>query len=94
MSKLTKIAQTSPIAIEVEAGKKYSWCSCGLSTKQPFCDGAHKAFKNSDGSSIMKSISFVAEKNETLYFCGCKQSSHPVLCDGSHSKLILQNEQE
>ena len=94
MSKLPKIAQTSPIAVEVEAEKKYSWCSCGLSAKQPFCDGAHKAFKNPDGSSVMKSISFIAEKNETLYFCGCKQSSHPILCDGSHSKLILQIEQE
>jgi len=29
------------IAIEVEQGKSYYWCSCGKSSKQPFCDGSH-----------------------------------------------------
>ena len=28
--------------IFVEANKRYSWCSCGLSNKQPLCDGSHK----------------------------------------------------
>jgi len=37
------IAQRSPIAVEVEAGKTYFWCQCGLSSKQPFCDGSHKS---------------------------------------------------
>lgn len=23
------------------AGKRYLWCSCGRSAKQPFCDGSH-----------------------------------------------------
>jgi len=26
----------------VESGKRYSWCSCGFSKNQPFCDGTHK----------------------------------------------------
>ena len=26
----------------VEVDKRYSWCSCGLSQNQPFCDGTHK----------------------------------------------------
>ena len=30
------------IAVEVEEGKSYYWCSCGKSSKQPFCDGSHK----------------------------------------------------
>ena len=30
-----------PIVLEMEAGKK-AWCSCGLSEKEPFCDGKHK----------------------------------------------------
>ena len=29
------------LAIEVEQGKSYYWCSCGKSSKQPFCDGSH-----------------------------------------------------
>ena len=30
------------LAIKVERGKSYYWCSCGKSSKQPFCDGSHK----------------------------------------------------
>ena len=36
------IAQKEPYVVDVEAGKKYFWCACGLSSKQPFCDGTHK----------------------------------------------------
>ena len=35
-------AGDSALAIEVEQGKSYYWCSCGKSSKQPFCDGSHK----------------------------------------------------
>ena len=34
-------AGNGAIAIEVEQGKSYFWCSCGKSSKQPFCDGSH-----------------------------------------------------
>jgi len=37
------IAGKTPIKTELEAGKKYYWCACGLSKKQPFCDGSHKS---------------------------------------------------
>lgn len=84
---LPKISQKGSYKIEVEAGKKYSWCSCGLSSIQPFCDGAHKAHKNPDGTSVMKSVSYVAEENKTVYFCGCKHSKNGMFCDGSHSSL-------
>ena len=29
------------IPVDVEQGKSYYWCSCGKSSKQPFCDGSH-----------------------------------------------------
>lgn len=74
------IAQKSPIAVEVEAGKSYWWCSCGKSQSQPFCDGAHKG-------SIFGPVEYKAEKSGTVYFCGCKHSKNGVLCDGSHSGL-------
>ena len=35
-------AGSSAIKIEVKEGKSYFWCSCGKSSKQPFCDGSHK----------------------------------------------------
>lgn len=84
---LPKIAAKHPYKVEVEAGKKYSWCSCGLSQKQPFCDGAHKECKNSDGTSVMKSVIYEADENKVVYFCGCKHSKKVVICDGSHSSL-------
>ena len=74
------IAQKSPFAIEVEAGKSYWWCSCGKSATQPFCDGSHKG-------SEFSPVEYKADKSEAVYFCGCKQSANGVLCDGTHKKL-------
>lgn len=74
------IAQKSPYAVEVEAGKSYWWCSCGKSVSQPFCDGSHKG-------SEFTPVEYKAEKSGTVYFCGCKHSRNGALCDGSHSKL-------
>ena len=42
MSDKAAVGGTVPIPVEVEAGKDYWWCSCGLSKNQPFCDGSHK----------------------------------------------------
>jgi len=74
------IAQKSPYPVEVEAGKSYYWCACGLSAGQPFCDGSHK------GSGFTP-VKFEATETKTVYFCGCKHSANPVLCDGSHHQL-------
>ena len=35
------VASRMPAVIKLEAGE-YWWCSCGKSSKQPFCDGSHK----------------------------------------------------
>lgn len=74
------IAQKSPYAVDIEAGKSYWWCSCGKSAKQPFCDGSHQ------GSSFTP-VEYKAEETKTAYFCGCKQSGNGVMCDGAHQKL-------
>jgi len=74
------IAQKSPYPVEVEAGKSYNWCACGLSATQPLCDGSHRG-------SEFRPVKFEATENKTLDFCGCKHTANPVLCDGSHSKL-------
>ena len=74
------IVQKAPFKVEVEAGKKYYWCSCGLSKNQPFCDGSHKG-------TGLKSIVFEAVESKIIYFCGCKNSKKCVLCDGSHNQI-------
>jgi CDGSH-type Zn-finger protein len=75
-----RIAQKAPYAIDVETGKSYWWCSCGKSSKQPFCDGSHKG-------SEFAPVEYKATEDKTVYFCGCKQSGNGVFCDGAHSKL-------
>ncbi|MEP4194080.1 MAG: CDGSH iron-sulfur domain-containing protein [Aliishimia sp.] len=73
------IVQKSPMPVDVEAGKSYFWCSCGRSSKQPFCDGSHK------GSSF-NPIKYEASESKKVFFCACKHSENGPLCDGSHSK--------
>ncbi len=72
-------AQAQPYAVPLEKGKVYAWCQCGLSEKQPFCDGRH-------AGTGMKSYRFCAESSNTAYLCGCKQTKTPPFCDGSHTK--------
>lgn len=75
-----KIAQKSPYAVELEAGKSYHWCACGRSAKQPFCDGSHHGTE-------FTPVAFTAEKSETAHLCGCKHTKNPPFCDGTHHKL-------
>ena len=77
---LPKRAGDNPLAVVLEEGKKYAWCSCGLSENQPFCDGSHQ-------STEMTPLEFVAVESKTIYFCGCKQSATGSLCDGTHNTL-------
>ena len=77
-----KVAGMEPVCVSVVPEKVYPWCTCGLSEKQPFCDGAHS--RNNTG---MKPMIYKCEKSETVYFCGCKHSKTPPFCDGTHSSL-------
>ncbi len=74
------IAQKAPYAVELEAGRKYAWCRCGLSAKQPFCDGSHK-------ETDLRPLVFEAEKSGRAFLCGCKRTGNPPFCDGSHKSL-------
>lgn len=80
MSEAPIIAQKAPYPVEVEAGKTYFWCACGRSSKQPFCDGSHKA-------TTITPKKYTAEADKTVYFCGCKHSAKSPLCDGTHKTL-------
>ena len=72
--------KNKPIPMEVLKGKSYYWCSCGKSTKQPFCDGSHK-------ETSFSPVKYVATENKKIFFCSCKQTKKQPLCDGSHNQL-------
>lgn len=74
------VAGKSPIPVDLKKGETYYWCSCGKSSTQPFCNGAHEG-------SLFKPLAFTAEKDETAYLCTCKQTKTPPYCDGSHKNL-------
>lgn len=82
--KKTYIADTRPAPIKMKAGETRYWCSCGLSKKQPFCDGSH-------AGTDFKPIPYTAEKDDKVFFCQCKQSGKAPLCDGSHKKITQED---
>ncbi|MDG1873854.1 MAG: CDGSH iron-sulfur domain-containing protein [Mariniblastus sp.] len=77
------VAACFPKQVEIEAGKKYAYCTCGISENQPFCDGKHS------GTSF-KPMVFEATESETAYYCQCKHTGNAPKCDGTH-KTVEQN---
>lgn len=77
--KEAKVAGKGPIAVEIKQGEKKAWCSCGLSAKQPFCDGSHRG-------TDFKPLIFEEEADTKVYLCTCKKTKNPPYCDGSHTK--------
>ena len=75
-----KIVQKAPMRVEVEAGKTYHWCACGLSNNQPFCDGSHK-------TTPFTPVHWQATESGVKYFCACKRSGNKPFCDGTHKTL-------
>ncbi len=79
MSSLPVIADKVPDVSELEEGTYY-WCRCGLSKKQPYCDGSHSGTDFSP-------MEFTIEKAKKYALCKCKQTQNPPFCDGAHKKL-------
>ena len=79
MEKLPKIAKKGAHVIDEKAGKK-AFCTCGLSSNSPYCDGSHK------GTGFTPEI-VIIEEDKKVAWCGCKHSSKGAFCDGSHKKL-------
>lgn len=63
------------------AGKIYSWCLCGKSNRQPFCDGTHR---NQFLQIKQKPIRFTVKETKDYWLCNCKQTSNRPFCDGTH----------
>ena len=79
--KKAEVASRSPFETDIVKDKKYLWCSCGISKKQPFCDNSHK------GTGFIPLV-YKATESKKVFFCGCKQTKNPPFCDDSHKKLV------
>jgi CDGSH iron-sulfur domain-containing protein 3 len=73
------IADTRPVVLDVEPGT-YSFCTCGYSKTQPYCDGSHigKGF-------VPETLTI--DTPQKIAFCQCKHSQKGHQCDGSHRNL-------
>jgi CDGSH iron-sulfur domain-containing protein 3 len=70
------IVDKKPTVLELESGTYY-WCSCGHSSNQPFCNGAHK------GTGFVPNKFELTEKKKVA-LCLCKHTNNVPFCDGSH----------
>lgn len=73
------IADKKPCVLDLKPGN-YSWCSCGRSAKQPFCDGSH-------AGTGFAPVRFTVDSECKMSLCACKHTKNAPKCDGSHSKL-------
>lgn len=80
MSNHPTIADNKPKKASLNKGEEYYFCTCGLSKKQPFCDGSHSV-------TSFKPKVFVAETSDDAYLCACKHTQNPPFCDGSHKQF-------
>ena len=80
MSSKPTVAGTTPIWEALEAGKSYHWCACGLSKKQPYCDGSHSGTE-------FTPIAFTATETAKKPICTCKATKTPPYCDGAHNSV-------
>jgi len=71
------VQELEPIAITVEPGKVYSWCSCGLTQKTPFCDSNHKKVEGTP----FRSVKVLFDNAQEILFCQCKKTKTPPFCD-------------
>jgi len=81
------IADTQPVATQLEAGKEYLFCTCGRSSDQPFCDNSHKG-------TPFKPKPFSVEESQEAYLCMCKRTADAPFCDGSHARLTKEEIRE
>ena len=74
------IADNKPIKLALEKDKKYYFCMCGLSSKQPLCDGSHQG-------SDFTPLAFQCDESKDYFLCQCKHSGNKPYCDGSHKQF-------
>jgi len=79
---LPEKASNKPIKVNLKKEHTYSWCSCGLSMQQPFCDGKHF------GTGLKPKL-FKPDQTGEFFLCMCKNTQNAPFCDGSHENLKI-----
>nr|WP_224960591.1 CDGSH iron-sulfur domain-containing protein [Geomonas fuzhouensis] len=74
----TALTPNQPIVVELEAGT-YHRCTCGKSSRIPFCDGAHVGSNHAP-------VSFEVKEKQQVYLCNCGKTDNAPYCDGSCRK--------
>ena len=69
-----KISTEKPVSFKVKKGERYSFCTCGLSSKMPLCDGAHK-----EQAPDYKSLKFEADEDQEIWLCNGLKKEDPRL---------------
>lgn len=78
------VYEKKPFKMNLTEGKNFSWCLCGRSKSQPFCDGTHKFVHY---KIKQRPVRFQVEKDGDYYLCNCKQTKNRPYCDGTHKTL-------
>ena len=77
-------AREGAIAVDVEQDKSYYWCSCGNSSKQPFCDGSHKGTE-------FNPVVYKAEITKKSFFVLVNRLRTPLFVRGHITKSNIEN---
>lgn len=72
-----------PYNTYLQAGKVYSWCSCGLSQTNPSCDGSCNA-----NITRCRPVTFNVSESGYYKLCNCKNSANAPFCNGTHRDMI------
>jgi CDGSH-type Zn-finger protein/mannose-6-phosphate isomerase-like protein (cupin superfamily) len=83
---MSRVGRRKPFLVELKAGRRYFWCACGRSQRQPYCDGSHA------GTGI-EPVPFVADVDREAVLCGCKRTGRVPFCDGTHNSLTDKYEE-
>lgn len=80
---MSQTPKFSPVPVDLEADKNYSWCTCGHTENEPFCDSSHRKHN------ATPSLKFNVTEAQTAYLCTCKQTKNAPYCDGSHNNYNI-----